>query len=149
MKSFNWTRICAAIFVASGLGTPSLADDAYRLDCKGGGNMVLGAEWVAAIGDLKIEIRYDRAARGSSQAPLTPGTCAWADRALREGEPLALSLVIEDAHKVNLACSQMLCEFRYADPKVVKLMSLAQSNATWGMLVRNREGTMQVIEVMY
>ena len=151
MKITFRKKLIAAFVVLTGLATPALADEivTYELVCRGGGNMAFGTQWENSAGQLEVEIRFERATHGArEEGPLRPGTCAWTDRALRDGEPLALALRVP-ANKVWMTCTQMICEFANTDPRVIMLTSLTQSSATWRMQVHNQNGRLQIAEVLY
>ena len=69
--------------------------DNMLLFCRGGGKMTLHFAY-RPIDDgrdgVLLELSFQRATHGAHQAPLAPGECAFADRALREDEPALLSV---------------------------------------------------------
>jgi hypothetical protein len=60
------------------------AVQSYPMTCRGG-----GALSVTSVGTTGVQIRF-QAARGPVSSGLAPGQCAWADRALRPGEPTTI-----------------------------------------------------------
>jgi hypothetical protein len=69
--------------------------DDMLLFCRGGGPMMLHLAYPHIGGDrngVLLEVSFERAAHGTRQAPLKPGECAFADRALRDNEPAMLSV---------------------------------------------------------
>lgn len=63
------------------------------LFCRGGGGMTLHLAYSHADGGhdgVLLELSFQRASRGARAAPLEPGECAFADRALRADEPALL-----------------------------------------------------------
>jgi hypothetical protein len=60
------------------------AVQSYPMTCRGG-----GALSVTSVGTAGVQIRF-QAARGPVSSGLAPGQCAWADRALRPGEPTTI-----------------------------------------------------------
>jgi len=60
------------------------AVQSYPMTCRGG-----GALSVTSVGSTGVQIRF-QAARGAVSSGLAPGQCAWADRALRPGEPTTI-----------------------------------------------------------
>jgi hypothetical protein len=69
--------------------------DNMLLFCRGGGKMTLHFAYrpINVGGDVVLlELSFQHAAHGAHQAPLAPGECAFADRALREDEPALLSV---------------------------------------------------------
>ena len=87
-------------------GTPKAADiaappqsvenpDDMLLFCRGGGPMMLHLAYPHTGSDrsgVLLEVSFERAAQGARRAPLKPGECAFADRALRDNEPAMLSV---------------------------------------------------------
>jgi hypothetical protein len=69
--------------------------DNMLLFCRGGGKMTLHFAY-RPINDgrdvVLLELSFQHATHGAHQAPLAPGECAFADRALREDEPALLSV---------------------------------------------------------
>lgn len=69
--------------------------DNMLLFCRGGGKMTLHFAYRPIDGGrdgVLLELSFQRATHGAHQAPLAPGECAFADRALREDEPALLSV---------------------------------------------------------
>ena len=93
---------------SSGSGAASAtppAGSGYVLACQGGGDMNVSGGGAVLGGSSFFIVSFNAAAQGASAAPPDPGTCAWIDRALRPGEPLALNVPsdLDGADKLNKA----------------------------------------------
>ncbi len=60
------------------------AQQSYPMTCRGGGTLV-----IANAGSDGVRIRFQRGA-GSVTSGLTPGQCAWSDRAIGSNEPATI-----------------------------------------------------------
>ncbi len=81
------------------------AGSGYVLACQGGGDMRISGGGAVIGGSSFFDVSFEAAAQGANASPPGPGTCAWLDRALRPGEPLALKVPndIANASRLNRA----------------------------------------------
>jgi hypothetical protein len=84
MAVFAWTQGARADAPPAGSG--------YVLACQGGGDMHISGGGAVIGGPSFFTVTFAAATQGANAAPPEPGTCAWLDRPLRPGEPLALTI---------------------------------------------------------
>lgn len=98
----------------------------YELRCRGGGEMVLSLEAPGESGRRMLRIRFKRGSKPATEG-LSPGECAWVDRAVGSGEPDTI--------------------IRYVSgPNVPVVTSLRDANKYWSFCASNHGDYFGVLE---